>query len=173
MDKQVLNNLLSALFAAGHANTLVDRPTFDGNNALQFISAFENYCSISNIEPKLRLQEMIKCCTKPSIARKIQRECVVSTGGVLKPFKWKRVRKWFSDTYPVTEDADHLLLVAEQKLEDPVANMRPNETMVDYLARFDDYVYEIDHARQLWNSCNTDVDVDKQYLPVSEKEKNT
>jgi len=171
MEQRILNNLVSAL--SGHASSLVDRPTFDGTNALQFIFALENYCSISHVDTKDRLQEMIKCCTTKSVARKIQRECVHDVNGVRTPFTWREVRAWFEITYPVTEDADHLLLIAEQRLEDPASNMLPEENMLTYLTRFDDYVYEIDHTRQLWNTCNGDVDDDKKYPPVSEKEKST
>lgn len=171
MNKRILSSLVSAL--SDHTNNLVERPTFDGTNALQFMSSFDHYCSISNIKAKNRLQEMIKCSTKQSVARKIQRECVHTVDGVMVPFTWTQVREWFDRTYPSAEDADHLLLVAEQKFEDSDSSMLPDENMLTYLARFDDYVYGIEHARQLWNNSNSDVPDNKKYQPVSEKEKST
>ena len=102
--RRVLDSIVSAL--AGHASGhgCVDRPSFDGTNALQFNFAFEHYCSISNIAPDARLQEMIKCATKASVARKIQRECVQVRNGIMTPFSWRDVRRWFEATYPVGGD---------------------------------------------------------------------
>ena len=170
-DVQFLNGLSD--FLRGNVNHCNERPKFDGTHALKFIEDFEDYCGIARIAKKDKVHEMLRCVTSPSLAARMRRECVTVQNGESKSITWVAAKAWFSEEFAVSEDADNMVKLAMDQLLAPSSNMRPQESMVTYITRFNDLIHNINYSRRVWNEHNQDVADARKYPVVSELERNT
>ena len=146
-----LNNIIKVFNKLSHE--AIQKPIFDGLNSSKFLSKYEAYASLNKWTDPEKVQHLPFCCS-PDIEDYVRAHCYQTDAfGNKTPVSWTVLRSWIGQEYGnrVPKNFEVLVRDAENVINHPRSQMQKEESLHDFLNRFNQIVQNVNDAREQWN----------------------